>query len=122
MEDTGIPSWTATMQRQHKFQARLGPYLRLAGYSGEEERFYERFFSLYFHLWPRPDIHDAEALKVTVKRIRSDMFFYRLGKTQDNLSWRLKLQQVEEENGILRTPTPEPELEPKEEKEVEGEE
>ncbi|KAF8958314.1 hypothetical protein BDZ97DRAFT_1762199 [Flammula alnicola] len=58
------------------------------------------------------------ALKVTVKRIHSDMFFYHLGKTQDNLSWHLKLQQVEEENGILWMPTPEPELEPKEEKEV----
>ena len=49
---------------QHRFMAKFGAYMRNASYDGLLDEYYERFFNLWFHLWP----HDDQETKKAVGR------------------------------------------------------
>jgi hypothetical protein len=58
---------------------KMGPYLFLAGSVGEEDKFYEYFFKVWFERWPidkwaRNDSVSVEQLKKMVKEVRSNSF------------------------------------------------
>ena len=58
---------------------KMGPFLLLAKSVGEEDKFYEYFFKVWFEKWPidkwaRSDSVSVEQLKEMVKKVRSYSF------------------------------------------------